>query len=94
MAGYRVISSDNHVHEPPDLWLSRADSKFKDRVPKLVRQEDGDWWYCDNHRVIGVGAGSQTGMRFEEAENLVITRTQEDVRPGVTSPRNTLKIWI
>ena len=84
-------SSDNHVHEPPDLWLSRAESKFKDRVPKLVRQEDGDWWYCDNHRVIGVGAGSQTGMRFEEAQNLAITRTQEDVRLGGYIPEEHVK---
>ena len=91
MADYRVISSDNHVHEPPDLWLSRADSKFKDRVPKLVREEDGDWWYCDNHRVIGIGAGSQTGMRFEEHQNLVLTRTQDDVRLGGYIPEEHIK---
>ena len=95
MANYRIISADNHVFEPPDLWTSRADAKFKDRVPKMVRQEDGDWWYCDNHRVLGVGAGSQTGMRFEEPENLVLTRTQEDVRlGGYISEDYTLKTWI
>ena len=37
MAHYRVISSDNHVFEPPDLWTSRARPEFKDRVPHLVR---------------------------------------------------------
>ena len=91
MAEYRIISSDNHVHEPPDLWITRSESKFKDRVPSLIREEDGDWWYCDNHRVIGVGAGSQTGMRFEEAEKLVITRTQDDVRPGGYIPEEHAK---
>ena len=91
MNDYRVISSDNHVHEPPDLWISRASSKFKDRVPTLVREEDGDWWYCDNHRVIGTAAGSQTGMRFEEPEKLVLTRTQEDVRPGGYIPEEHVK---
>ena len=45
MANYRVISSDNHVFEPPDLWTSRAKPAFKDRVPQLVREYDGDWWY-------------------------------------------------
>src|SRR5262249_18493390 len=34
MANYRVISSDNHVFEPPDLWTSRARPAFKDRVPQ------------------------------------------------------------
>ena len=57
MANYRVISSDNHVFEPPDLWTSRAEPGFRERVPQLVSQEDGDWWYCDSHRVIGLSAG-------------------------------------
>ena len=65
MANYRVISSDNHVFEPPDLWTSRARPVFKDRVPQLVREYDGDWWFCNGHRVIGLAAGAQTGMRFE-----------------------------
>src|SRR5262249_6788948 len=30
MANYRVISSDNHVFEPPDLWTSRVKPAFKD----------------------------------------------------------------
>src|SRR5690348_16183924 len=62
MANYRVISSDNHVFEPPDLWTSRARPAFKDRVPQLVREYDGDWWFCNGHRTIGLSAGAQTGM--------------------------------
>ena len=58
MASYRVISSDNHVFEPPDLWTSRAKPAFKDRVPQLVREYDGDWWFCNGHRVIGLAAGT------------------------------------
>lgn len=46
MANYRVISSDNHVFEAPDLWTSRARPAFKDRVPQLGREYDGDWWYA------------------------------------------------
>ena len=29
MAEYRVISSDNHIMEPGDLWTARVESKFK-----------------------------------------------------------------
>ena len=80
MANYRVISSDNHVFEPSDLWTSRARPAFKDRVPQLVREYDGDWWYCDDHRVIGLSAGAQTGMRFEAPEKMVRTTTFDRVR--------------
>ena len=91
MANYRVISSDNHVFEPPDLWTSRAKPAFKDRVPQLVREYDGDWWYCDGHRVIGLSPGAQTGMRFEEPEKMVRTTTFDKVRRGGYDPAEHLK---
>ena len=66
MSSYRIISSDNHVTEPPELWISRAESKFKDRVPQVVRGEDSDLWFCDGQRIGGVGGGSaDIGVRFE-----------------------------
>ena len=91
MSSYRVISSDNHVFEPADLWTSRAESRTKERVPRIVRQEDGDWWYCDNHRIVGTSPGSQTGMRFEEPEKLTMTATMDEVRPGGYIPEEHVK---
>ena len=91
MPGYRIISSDNHVFEPADLWTTRAEPKFRDRVPHIVRQADGDWWYCDNHRVIGMGAGAQTGMRFGQSDQLRRTTTFDHVRPGGYIPEEHVK---
>ena len=91
MADYRVISSDNHVFEPVDLWTSRAEPKFKDRVPHVVREDDGDWWYCDDQRVVGLAAGAQVGMRFEEPEKLTFTATVEELRPGGYIPEEHVK---
>src|SRR5947199_8260013 len=91
VANYRVISSDNHVFEPPDLWTSRARPAFKDRVPQLVREYDGDWWYCDGHRVIGLSPGAQTGMRFEAPDKMVRTTTFDKVRRGGYVPEEHLK---
>ncbi len=61
MSSYRVISSDNHVVEPVDLWTSRTDSKFKDRVPRVESFEQGDWWVCDGMKVMTITTGTQTG---------------------------------
>ena len=92
MAGYRVVSADDHVMEPGDLWTSRAESKFRDRVPSVVRMEDGaDWWVCDGHRLFSVQAGTQTGVRFEEPEKLRRTDTIENVRPGGYIPEEHIK---
>ena len=94
MSNYRIISSDNHVFEPPDLWQSRIESKFKDRAPRIHREDDGDWWYCDGKKVQGTGfgfGGAQTGRRFEEAENLTHADSFENVRPGGYIPEEQIK---
>ena len=91
MADYRVISADDHVIEPVDLWTSRAESKFKDRVPHVERLEDGDWWICDGLRVIDVGVGAQAGVRFEEPEKLSREHRAEEVRPGGYIPEEHIK---
>ena len=38
-SSYRIISVDDHVVEPPDLWTSRLPAKFRDRAPHVVRQK-------------------------------------------------------
>ena len=48
MDSYKVISSDSHVVEPPDLWTGRVEAKFRDRAPRVIRNEKGgDWWHFD-----------------------------------------------
>ena len=93
MSNYRIISSDNHVIEPTDLWTNRIDPKFKGREPHVVRLEDGDErWFCDG--IMGSGAaaaGSQAGWRFEEPENLSIKGTFGEVRPGGYIPEEHVK---
>ena len=36
-----VISADSHVQEPDELYTERLDTKFRDRVPRVVVHEDG-----------------------------------------------------
>ena len=92
MSDFRIISSDNHVMEPSELWTSRIDSKFKGREPHVVRMEDGsDRWITDGIKGQFVAAGTQVGVRFEEPESLTISGVSEDVRPGVYIPEEHIK---
>ena len=50
MFDWKMISSDSHVVEPPDLWIERMDRAFKDRAPRVVSEHDGDWWMIDETR--------------------------------------------
>ena len=42
-----VVDVDSHWAEPPELWVSRAPARFKDRVPKLVDDGTRDAWVVD-----------------------------------------------
>ncbi len=91
MGDYRVISSDNHVFEPADLWTTRGESKFKDRAPHIERLEEADWWFCEGRKVFDVTSGIQAGLRFEEPEKLSRVGRIEDVRPGGYIPEEHVK---
>ena len=54
---FKLVSADSHVAEPPDLWTTRIDRRFRDRAPHLVSTDDGDAFVIDGppHRGSGVG---------------------------------------
>ena len=46
---YGLISVDDHVQEPPDLWTQRLSrSKWGDRIPHVAKRDDGsEYWVVD-----------------------------------------------
>jgi len=40
-AALHVISSDSHVMEPADLWLTRLDRAWREQAPRVVKNQDG-----------------------------------------------------
>lgn len=83
MAEYRVISSDSHIVEPPDLWTNRIDPKFRDRGPEMRDTDRGQVWFIDNLMAFNNNnMGSQPGVRFEDPDQLQQFPDWEDVRLG------------
>ncbi|MYE06859.1 MAG: amidohydrolase, partial [Chloroflexi bacterium] len=48
--GIPVIDIDSHYTEPPDLWTSRAPAKYKDAVPHITLNDEGQqrWTVLDD----------------------------------------------
>jgi predicted TIM-barrel fold metal-dependent hydrolase len=40
----RVVDADSHMHEPHDLWTSRASAALQDRVPRVVEVDGVRSW--------------------------------------------------
>ena len=39
---YFMVSTDGHVQEPADLWMTRMDKKYQDRIPQVSVGAKGD----------------------------------------------------
>ncbi|MEL7158675.1 MAG: amidohydrolase family protein [Actinomycetota bacterium] len=39
---YFMVSADGHVQEPADLWSTRMDERYRDRLPGIVIGDKGD----------------------------------------------------
>lgn len=81
---YKVISSDSHVIEPHDLWQKRVPKEYRERAPRLVRDEDTDRLECDQADLppVGLLAGCARGDEEVRLEG----RWEEDVFPGGYDP--------
>jgi predicted TIM-barrel fold metal-dependent hydrolase len=56
---YRVIDVDTHISEPPGVWTDRVSSKWGDRVPHVVRDEDGrDFWMIGDLQIMATGVAA------------------------------------
>ena len=94
---YRVLSSDSHVMEPPDLWSKRIAPDFAERAPRFVADETADWWYQEGRRVVSMGAGIQAGAKFRPEDSGWRFKPYEgrfaDVRPGPTCRARGSRTW-
>ncbi len=63
-----IISADSHVIEPPGTYIDRIDRKFKDRAPRMVRdQKLGDVFVIDGmNRPLVLGLVAAAGKSAEE----------------------------
>src|SRR5258705_13464683 len=82
-----VLSSDSHVFEPPDLWLTRIDAAFRHRAPRIERIDGGDHVVVEADQILsGIGLISNAGLRFEAPETISAQGRFEGVLRGGEDP--------
>lgn len=66
-AVYTVISVDDHIVEPPDMFQGRVPAKFADRAPRVVEEADGSQlWHFDGNVYPNVGMNAVVGRPVQE----------------------------
>ena len=86
---YKLISADLHVSEPPDLWESRVDRKYRERAPRLVVDppgKEGAYFLYEGHPPHPIGIGFGAGKSPEELKTFLTQATYADARAGGWDP--------
>jgi predicted TIM-barrel fold metal-dependent hydrolase len=76
-----LISVDDHLIEPPDLFVNHLAAKFLDRAPKLVRNDEGSDVWVFGPAVIETAALNAVAGRPKEEYGLE-PQSLDEVRPG------------
>src|SRR2546425_6032649 len=76
---FKVLDSDIHIIEPPDLWHRYADPAFRDRVPHGVTEDAGDLRLALDGKAWGRVAADADRSRRRRGHDYA--RNQERWRP-------------
>ena len=82
----RLISSDDHIIEPPYLWTDRVPEDERERVPHVRRVGDVDRWIVAGRPTVSFAGGVNTGQRFDDPTKLRTDATFDEVREGAYLP--------
>jgi predicted TIM-barrel fold metal-dependent hydrolase len=62
-----MVSVDDHLVEPPDLFAETLPEKWQDRAPRVVRRSDGsDVWEFEGSVIPNIGLNAVAGRPKEE----------------------------
>jgi predicted TIM-barrel fold metal-dependent hydrolase len=62
-----VISVDDHIIEPPDMFVGRVPAKFADRAPTIAEQPDGNQvWRYEDREYPNIGLNAVVGRPKDE----------------------------
>ena len=76
-----LISVDDHIIEPPDLFVHHLDAKYQDRAPKLVRNDEGSDVWTFGQVVMETAALNAVAGRPKEEYGME-PQSLDEVRPG------------
>jgi len=84
-----LISVDDHILEPANVWVDRVPAKDRDRAPHMERDDTGmDYWCYDGKRYPSSGLSAVAGKSKEEFSPEPLPYSE--MRPGCYDPKERL----
>jgi predicted TIM-barrel fold metal-dependent hydrolase len=82
---HTIISVDDHLVEPPDVFTKRLPAAYRDRAPRVVEEDGRQYWLIDGGLELNVGANAASG-RSPDAPLGGISVRFDEMRRGAWDP--------
>ena len=80
-----LISVDDHILEPPNLWVDRVAAKDRDKAPHQIIEDGIEYWAYDGNRYPSSGLSAVAGKSKEEFSPEPLPYSE--MRPGCYDPK-------
>jgi predicted TIM-barrel fold metal-dependent hydrolase len=79
-----LISVDDHIIEPPNVWVDRVAADKRERAPHIERDGKSEFWVYDGKRLPTSGLSAVAGKSKEEFSPEPVT--YQEMRAGCYDP--------
>jgi predicted TIM-barrel fold metal-dependent hydrolase len=97
---YFIVSADAHANEPADLWATRIDAKYRERVPRVIVDANGvKWRVSEGHRPDRLRTDELTGedrlrqLAGADPEQRLHDMDRDGIDAEVIFPNKGLSMW-
>jgi predicted TIM-barrel fold metal-dependent hydrolase len=92
-ASAKLMSADDHLIEPPHLWVDRVPVAYRDRCPRVVEVDNGReaWLYEDELTFVMMGSCRALDGFPPTGDALTGSARFDEIRPGCYDPDERLK---
>ena len=97
---YLMISADTHANEPADLWATRIELEYRDRIPHIEKDARGDLWnVVEGYRPVKIRIAGMVGQDQERngsgatVEGRMADHKRDGIDAEVVFPNKGLAMW-
>ena len=89
---YGLVSTDDHIIEPPDVWNGRLEAKYRTRAPRVVTIDGAEHWTFEEGRINNIGLSVMAGRSYTGPIRASRSR-RASTSAGRSSPTSSTTRW-
>ena len=88
----KVIDTDTHFTEPPDLWTSRAPAAYKDKMPYMKTVDGQSLWFVEGDKPWGAVGVTVVGKKGRKVTGKMSLATFEEMDEAAYDAKARLRL--